>query len=129
MSLAGVLLLAGVVAADTPTASRGSQEASDVTVELPSSGTVTPEMWFYLQEYQRHKNPKEALRRKAEARSQQRQNRLAAQRWFGISNLRPMANPVPYYATYSPTWVGSSWNPYAWSGYGSGAQFYLNFAR
>jgi hypothetical protein len=88
----------------------------DPSIELPSSGTVTPEMWFYTQEYQRYKSPKEAVRRKAEARAAQRQNRLAAQRWFGLSNSRPVASPVPYFGVYSPSWVGNTWSPYYWSG-------------
>jgi hypothetical protein len=88
------------------------------TVGLPSSGPVTPEMWLYMQEYQRYQQPKEGVRRKAELRATQRQNRLEAQRWFGFSNLRPVANPVPYYASYSPAWVGSAWNPFSWYGYG-----------
>jgi hypothetical protein len=76
-------------------------------------------MWFYMQEYRRYKSPQEAVRRKAEQRAAQRQNRLAAQRWFGYSNLRPTANPIPYMGTYSPSWTGNSWNPAAWSGVGS----------
>ena len=91
---------------------------SEPKIGLPSSGDVTPEMWFYMQEYQRYQQPKEAVRRKAEIRAAQRQNRLEAQRWFGFSNLRPVANPIPYYSSYSPAWVGNSWNPFSWSGSG-----------
>ena len=92
--------------------------AAEATVGLPSSGQVTPEMWFYMQEYQRYQKPKEAVRRKAQIRATQRQNRLEAQRWFGVSNLRPVANPIPFYGSYSPSWVGNGWNPYSWSAYG-----------
>jgi hypothetical protein len=88
------------------------------TVTLPSSGPVTPEMWLYMQEYQRYQQPKEAVRRKAEIRASQRQRRLEAQRWFGMSNLRPMVNPIPYYGSYSPAWVGHSSEPFSWIGYG-----------
>lgn len=106
-----------------------SRSDADTVVDMPSSGAVTPEMWFYLEEYRRYKNPKESVRRKAQFASQQRQNRLAAQRWFGISNSRPVANPIPYYASYSPSWVGSSWNPYAWSGGGSPSVVYYTASR
>ena len=95
-----------------------SDVESDLFGELPSEGTVTPEMWFYLQEYRRHKSPEEAVRRKAEFRARQRRNRLAAQRWFGFSNLRPTVNPVPYYGSYSAAWAGNIWNPSTWSGQG-----------
>ncbi len=95
-----------------------SDAESDLFADLPSEGTMTPEMWFYQQEYRRYKSPQEAVRRKAEFRANQRSNRLAAQRWFGFSNLRPTANPVPYYGSYSPSWVGNFSDPYAWSGHG-----------
>ncbi len=97
---------------DEPTAD------AEPTIGLPSTGPVTPEMWFYMQEYQRYQKPKEAVRRKAELRAAQRQRRLESQRWFGVSNLRPVANPIPYYGSYSPSWVGNGWNPYSWSGFG-----------
>ena len=95
-----------------------SDVGSDLFADLPSGGTVTPEMWFYQQEYQRYKSPQEAVRRKAEFRAVQRRKRLAAQRWFGFTNLRPTANPVPYYASYSAAWVGGFRDPFAWSGQG-----------
>ena len=102
----------------TPTTKALSDMESDLFAELPSEGSVTPEMWFYLQEYQRYKSPQEAVRRKAEFRAAQRRKRLAAQRWFGFSNLRPTANPVPYYGSYSPAWAGSFWDAFRWSGRG-----------
>ena len=105
-------------AASAQTTKPLSDVGTDLFAELPSEGTVTPEMWFYQQEYQRYKSPQEAVRRKAEFRAAQRRNRLAAQRWFGFSNLRPTANPVPYYGSYSAAWVGSLWDPFAWSGQG-----------
>jgi hypothetical protein len=92
---------------------------SESAISLPSRGQVTPEMSFYMQEYRRYQQPKEAVRRKAEFRSAQRQRRLAAQRWFGFSKLRPVANPIPWYGSYSPSWVGNGTNSYGWTGYGT----------
>ena len=102
---------------------------SDLFGELPSEGTVTPEMWFYLQEYRRYKSPEEAVRRKAEFRATQRRNRLAAQRWFGFSNLRPAVNPIPYFGSYSASWTGSFWDPNAWSGQGGPLVIYHTARR
>ena len=112
-------LTAATAWAQTDAISQTPKSIGSPTVALPSSGPVTPEMWFYMQEYQRYQQPKEAVRRKAELRAAQRQNRLEAQRWFGFSKLRPVANPIPYYGTYSPSWVGNAWEPYSWHGYGS----------
>jgi len=80
----------------------------------------TPEMWFY-QQYQRdHQDPKLAVRRKAEFRSEQRQRRLAAMRWFGQSNSRPLAGPDPFYGDYSPGWRSNNTTfPFRWSALGN----------
>jgi hypothetical protein len=78
----------------------------------------TPEMWFYEQERTRYEDPKAAVRRKAEFRSAQRQNRLAACKWFGMSNSRPTASPTPVTGTYSPVWASNTPDPYRWSGVG-----------
>jgi hypothetical protein len=117
-TLAAVLCATAVGRAQTPTKPPAPRSDLESTIPLPSGTPVTPEVWLYMQEYQRHKQPKEAVRRKAELRSAQRQSRLEAQRWFGISNLRPMANPIPFYASYSPAWVGDRWSPYSWYGTG-----------
>ena len=127
-----LLMVTGVIALIGLTAvceAQQPEEFSDTNEkmfsEMAGDGEVTPEMWFYMQEYRRYLSPKEAVRRKAEARSQQRQNRLAAQRWFGVSNLRPTASPVPQYGTYSPMWVGNTWNPYFWTGTGQPVVYHV----
>jgi hypothetical protein len=80
--------------------------------------TVTPEMWLYMQEMRRYDDPLNAVRAHAANRAAHRRSRLAAMQWFGFSNTRPQASPVPFMDMYSPTWVSNSWNPYAWIGSG-----------
>ena len=77
---------------------------------------VTPEMWIYSQEMRRYEDPQQAVRRKAELRASQRAARLAAMKWFGFSNARPQANPVPFMSAYSPAWVGNGPDRYDWVG-------------
>ncbi|HUE72749.1 MAG TPA: hypothetical protein VMP01_17820 [Pirellulaceae bacterium] len=77
---------------------------------------VTPEMWIYSQEVRRYDDPQQAVRRKAELKASQRAERLAAMKWFGFSNARPQANPVPFMSVYSPTWVGNGYDRYDWMG-------------
>ncbi len=77
---------------------------------------VTPEMWIYSQEMRRYEDPQQAVRRKAELKASQRASRLAAMKWFGFSNARPQANPVPFMSVYSPTWVGNGFDRYDWVG-------------
>lgn len=83
-----------------------------------SAITPTPEMWFYMNELQRHDDPRMAVRRNAELRGQQRRSRLAAMKWFGLSNQRPQVNPTPICGVYSPTWVAGWLDPFQWSGSG-----------
>ena len=104
--------------AQAPVQPRASANADDV---MPSDGSVTPEMWLYMQATKRHDSPKEGVRRKAQLRSAQRQQRLESQRWFGFTNLRPTVNPLPFYGSYSPMWAGSARDPYLW--YGSGQPY------
>ncbi len=119
----------GSVSAQEPLEGRATKSDLDTVSEFPSSGNVTPEMWFYLEDYRRYKNPKEAVRRKAAAASQQRQNRLAAQKWYGVSNSRPSVNAIPFYSSYSPSWFGGGWNPYGWISGGSPQATYYTAQR
>ncbi len=79
---------------------------------------VTPEMWLYMQEMRRYDDPLNAVRRNAATRAAHRRSRLGAMQWFGFSNTRPQASPLPFMDVYSPVWVSNSWNPYAWIGTG-----------
>jgi hypothetical protein len=90
---------------------------------------VTPEMWIYSQEMRRYEDPQQAVRRKAELKASQRADRLATMKWFGFSNSRPQANPVPFMSVYSPTWVGNGYDRYDWVGtnWPSGTVFLQNY--
>ena len=74
----------------------------------------TPEMWLYQKEMQRYDSPKQAVRRKAEFASHQRQLRMAALKWYGMSNSRPVVNPTPWMGMYSPAWVSGTGVPFGW---------------
>ncbi len=76
--------------------------------------SATPEMWFYEQERSRYDNPKLAIRHRAEVRGQQRQDRLAALKWFGISNSRPTVSSTPMYGGYSVGWGSNTYGPLRW---------------
>ncbi len=91
-----------------------NQESASQEVDVPS----------YSRDYVHDLTPRQIVQRRAQVRAEQRQHRLAAQKWFGISNLRPIANPIPYYGVYSPRWAGSPWNPDLWAGYTQPAVVY-----
>ena len=79
-----------------------------------SDTPVTPEMWLYEQERDRYDNPQAMVRRRAEIRGAQRQQRLASMKWYGLSNARPDHSPTPWYGPQSPRWGSNSRHPYLW---------------
>jgi hypothetical protein len=99
-----------MVTLQAPTAPAGEGFATP-NVSLPA---VTPEVWLYSQEWRRHDDPAQAVRRKAEARTAARTQRLEAMRWFGLSNARPQASVTPFMGVFSPAWVGNSSDRYDW---------------
>jgi hypothetical protein len=96
-------------------AAAGTHEAP-TTIPGVSPSQMTPEMYLYLHEQKRNDDPKQAVRRKAELKTAQRNQRLAAQKWFGVSNSRPMASAQPFMDLYSPRWVGNGYNAFDWEG-------------
>lgn len=106
-------LLAGGATAQQPQKNNKGQAAPAI-----DQGNLPPELLLYLQEVRRNEDPKQVVRRNAAERGAQRRNRLAARKWFGFSNTRPTAAATPFMGTYSPMWVGNTWNPYFWSGVG-----------
>jgi hypothetical protein len=103
--------------ADDPFATRTSRRSgatAPAQVISPGEVTATPEMWFYEQERLRYADPKQTVRARAEYRAAQRSRRLAALKWFGFSNSRPIVNSDPFHSTYSPRWVGNGYLPSEW---------------
>ncbi|MCC6123546.1 MAG: hypothetical protein IT426_01140 [Pirellulales bacterium] len=85
---------------------------------------ATPEMWFYEQYVREYKDPKNAVRANAEFTAKQRANRLAAMRWFGLSNSRPRVGADPV-NVYPPAWVSNTpLQPNRWQATG-GQPYYL----
>lgn len=87
-----------------------------VVAEPAVSTRLTPELWLYEQERIRMDDPAQAVRRKAEIRGLQRAERLAALKWYGMNNTRPMFNNVtPMLGGYgSPTWTSNTYDPSRW---------------
>jgi hypothetical protein len=82
--------------------------------------------WYYQQPtYQ--PNTRAIIHQKAQARSYQRQARLAAMSWYGMYNSRPTAAPTPFTSLYSPAWQVPGGRPYAWAPYSR--PFYVTYYR
>jgi len=128
ISAAAILLMASAAMAQQPRVPKLTSPSPVLHTQTPAAThftppslttpNVTPEMWVYSQELRRHDDPAQAVRRKAEINADQRLSRLAALRWYGMSNSRPDACPIPLMSGYSPSWVGNSFNRYDWSAIG-----------
>lgn len=113
-----MLLSAGKAMAQPPAQPQPAPHATPV----PQSGDMslsdvkaTPEMWFYLQERQRHDSPKLAVRRNAETDATQRNQRLASQKWLGQSPQRPNVYSTIFGGHYPGTFPygnADRWNSY-----------------
>ena len=103
--------------AQDPTKDSSKKPAESLATLSP--GIVTPEMWFYEQYQRQYQNPAAVVRQNAEFRAAQRMRRLAALRWFGMSNSRPQAGVDLINGDYSPCWVSNSFfYPWRWEGRG-----------
>jgi len=105
-----IMMLAGLVIFGATAWGQAPNTRRDETPKTPSLGeiTPTPDMWFFQQQMQQYQDPKAAVRAKAEARSEARDLRLTARRWFGLSNARPRANADPLHGDYSPQWTSNN---------------------
>jgi hypothetical protein len=75
------------------------------SVSKSTEVTGTPEMWFYEQERLRYEDPNTVARARAEYEANQRQARLAALKWYGMSNSRPQAGTDAHNS--APKWTGN----------------------
>jgi hypothetical protein len=55
------------------------------------------------------------IQQRAQARAQQRQDRIAAMNWYGMSNSRPNAATTPFTSRYSSVWEMPGGRPYSWT--------------
>ncbi len=117
------VLLSGAIALAQRPAATGLGLDSVVT---PGELKATPEMWFYDQAARQYRDPKMAVRAKAEFRNDQRMRRIESMKWFGMSNSRPQANTDPYHGDYSPRWVSNpGYYPWRWNGVAQAGVYWL----
>ncbi len=101
------------------TAVLSAAEAEHSNLDRPISMgelTPTPEMWFYQQETKSYRDPKLAVRHKAEYRAAQREMRLAAQKWYGVHPSRPTSSTTPFQGETSAARFGGGRDPNLWPG-------------
>ena len=132
LSMAGIAAaqpLAGIAAGGDPKAPPVKTVAAppkSVVEILPPVPAASPGEYPLSHEARAHEQyllqsqaQAESVHRAAVARAEQRTRRLESQRWFGISNTRPLASVDPYDGDYSPGWVSNyPFYPFRWVGGG-----------
>ncbi len=99
-----------------------AREAKTTIHLSPGELSATPEMWFYEQALRQYQDPKTAVRQKAEFRVAERQRRLAALKWYGLSNARPRMGSDFVHGDPAASWTsGHAYYPNRWSSSGFGA--------
>ncbi|MGO8690704.1 MAG: hypothetical protein ACLQLG_13865 [Thermoguttaceae bacterium] len=119
--LAVLLISSGGIAWAQGTSPRSATAGKSDSQATISTGDLKPteDMWFYQQAMRQYQDPKVAVRHAAEFRRQQRQQRLAAMEWYGLSNSRPRASSDPFHGDYSAGWAANNlYYPYRWTGVG-----------
>jgi hypothetical protein len=111
----------GPLTVDPATTLRAPLAGDPASPSISTLPVVTPEVWVYSDQWRRHDDPAQAVRRKAEARSAQRADRLAAMKWYGFSNARPQAAALPFTSRYAPVWIGNGYHRHDWVGTGFSA--------
>jgi hypothetical protein len=82
-------------------------------VHPPKATSDTDESWSY-QPPSSAANARAIVQEKAEIRSQQRMDRLAAQEWYGVSVSRPTMIGTPFTSPRAAWWDRSHQLPNAW---------------
>lgn len=118
-----VVIAANARAQDSGVRPASASPPADLQVVSPGEVAATPEMWFYDQERQRYEDPKNAIRARAEQKVAQRQARISAMKWYGLSNSRPRAGIDVVHGVYSPQWVSNGYSPFQWPGPSGGTMF------
>jgi hypothetical protein len=71
--------------------------------------------WNREQKSSQKQEARALVLQKAEARAEQRNDRLASSAWYGISNSRPSGNSTPFMSRYGSSWEMPGGRPYSWN--------------
>ena len=74
----------------------------------------TGDTWAYRHLPDTTDDRADAIRRRAEFRSQQRALRIAAQKWYGVSKSRPSVSTTMWWGPYPAAWSTRSHQRFAW---------------
>jgi hypothetical protein len=104
-------LLVGIVSLGTSNAcfAKGTPMNTDADEESHEQS------WNREQRTNTKQDARAIVQQKAEARSEQRMDRMASASWYGISNSRPSGSSTPFTSRYGSVWEMPGGRPYSWN--------------
>ena len=70
--------------------------------------------WSREQKASSKQEARAIVQQKAQARAEQRMDRMASSNWYGISNSRPSGSSTPFTSRYGSSWEMPGGRPYSW---------------
>jgi hypothetical protein len=70
--------------------------------------------WSREQKTDSKQDARAIVQQKAQARAEQRNDRMATSSWYGISNSRPSGSSTPFTSRYGSLWEMPGGRPYSW---------------
>src|SRR5829696_9181248 len=70
--------------------------------------------WNREQKSTQKQDARAIVQQKAQARAEQRNDRMATSSWYGMSNSRPSGSSTPFTSRYGSSWEMPGGRPYSW---------------
>lgn len=94
--------------------SGGSCFAKGTLMNADAEEQSHEQSWSREQKTNSKQDARAIVQQKAQARAEQRNDRLASSSWYGISNSRPSGSTTPFTSRYGSTWEMPGGRPYSW---------------
>jgi hypothetical protein len=85
-----------------------------MNVDAEAEEESREQSWSREQRADSKQDARAIVQRKAQARAEQRNDRLATSSWYGISNSRPSGSSTPFTSRYGSSWEMPGGRPYSW---------------
>src|SRR3954469_22440375 len=112
--MSGWLKLILLLAILSTSLSAGPCFAKGTPMKTESEEESHEQSWNREQKTNTKQDARAIVQQKAQARGEQRMDRLAASNWYGISNSRPSGSSTPFTSRYGSSWEMPGGRPYSW---------------
>jgi hypothetical protein len=106
-----LILQLGILSASL---SAGPCFAKGTPMKTDSEEESHEQSWSREQKTNTKQDARAIVQQKAQARGEQRMDRLASSNWYGISNSRPSGSSTPFTSRYGSSWEMPGGRPYSW---------------